>query len=80
MCYHRLPKSLLCGEFGNGCRATGRPKLRYKDAVKKDMKDLDINDADWEDTVANRSKWRAPLTRQVKEGEEKLREAWIDKR
>ena len=77
---HRLPKSILYGELCNGNRATGRPKLRYKDVVKKDMKDLGINIADWEDEAADRPIWRATLTRQLKEGEEKLREAWTEKR
>ena len=77
---HRLPKSILYGELCNGSRATGRPKLRYKDVVKKDMKDLGINIADWEEEAADRPRWRATLTRQLKEGEEKLREAWTEKR
>ena len=34
---HRLPKSLLYDEFGTRSRSTGRPKLRYKDVVKKDL-------------------------------------------
>ena len=55
---HRIPKSLLYGELGIGSRATGRPKLRYKDVVKKDMKDPDINVADWEGTAADHPRWR----------------------
>ena len=31
-------------------------------------------------TAADRPRWRTTLTRQSREGEEKLREAWTDKR
>ena len=54
--------------------------LNRFDVVKKDMKDLDIDVAEWEGTAADRPRWRVTLTRQLKKGEEKLREAWIDKR
>ena len=41
--------------------------------LSKKTKDFGINIADWEDTAAVRQKWRAALTKQLKEGEEKLR-------
>ena len=44
------------------------------------MKNLGINVADWENTAADRARWRTTLTRQLREGEEKLRDAWTDKR
>ncbi|GAA6072582.1 NLR family CARD domain-containing protein 3-like [Tachysurus ichikawai] len=34
----RIPKDLLYDELAEGARLTGRPRLRYKDVCKKDMK------------------------------------------
>ncbi|KAI8493861.1 hypothetical protein Bbelb_282080 [Branchiostoma belcheri] len=41
----RIPKDLLYSELANGTIAHGRPHLRYKDAIKRDMKDLDKQNA-----------------------------------
>ena len=34
----RLPKDILYGELATGSRPTGRPTLRYKDVLKRDLK------------------------------------------
>ena len=39
----RLPKDILYGEFYNAPRWTGRPKLRYKDVIKRDMAGFHIS-------------------------------------
>ncbi|KAI8491983.1 hypothetical protein Bbelb_303560 [Branchiostoma belcheri] len=39
--FARLQKRVWDGNVANGTRARGRPHLRYKDAIKRDMKDLD---------------------------------------
>ena len=67
----RIPKAMLYGELCEGNRGTGRPKLRYKDVVKKDMKDLEINTNTWEAIAADRSRWKTTLTQRLKSGEEK---------
>ena len=38
----RIPKDLLYGELATDTRPTGRPKLRYKDVLKRDLKDCDV--------------------------------------
>lgn len=38
-----IPKDLLYGELAEGARLIGRPRLRYKDVCKKDMKTANIN-------------------------------------
>ena len=65
----RIPTDLLYGELASAKRPTGRPQLRYRDVVKRDMKAVDINTESWESLAANRSKWRGTLTNQLKAGE-----------
>ena len=58
----RLPKSILYGELETGNRGRGRPKLRFRDVCKQDMKDLNIDEDKWEGIAADRPVWRAALT------------------
>ena len=76
----RIPKDLLYGELASGKRSTGRPQLRYRDVVKRDMKTVDISTESWESLAANRSKWRGALTTHLKSGEEKLSQAATERR
>jgi len=39
----RLPKHILYGEFYNMPRRTGRPKMRYKGVIKRDMTGFHIS-------------------------------------
>ena len=36
----RIPKDILYGELASGKRSVGRPRLRYKDVCKRDLKAL----------------------------------------
>ena len=47
---NRLPKQLFYGELTGGKRGTGRPKLRYKDSLKANLKDSKID-------VATNKQW-----------------------
>ena len=76
----RIPKDILYGQLASGKRRTGRPQLRYSDACKRDMKALDINVRDWEDLAADRPKWRATLTTNLKLGEMRMSAAAEEKR
>jgi hypothetical protein len=60
----RLPKQLFYGELVNGKRPQQKPRKRFKDCVKMNLKDLGINVVDWEKTAQNRAGWR----HSVKEG------------
>ena len=75
----RIPKDILYGELAVGKRSCGRPKLRYKDVCKRDMKALEIDPENWEDIAADRSSWRCLLHKQLKEGEEKITNEAIEK-
>ena len=76
----RIPKALLYGELSRGGRGTGRPKLRFKDVLKRDMKDLNIDTNSWESIAADRPQWKATLTKQLQSGEETRHQAAAEKR
>ena len=54
----RLPKQLFYGELQHGKRPRHKPKKRFKDVVKVNLKTLGINVEDWERMATNRSVWR----------------------
>ena len=76
----RIPKRVLYGQLASGNRTTGRPKLRFRDVVKRDMKAVDIGLTTWESLAADRSSWRRSLIEHLKVGEEKLSRAAMVKR
>ena len=71
----RIPKDLLYGELAAGSRRTGRPQLRYRERVKREVKAVGIDTGTWEKLAANRSQCRGAVTKQLKTGEEKLTQA-----
>lgn len=76
----RLPKDILYGELATGARSVGRPKLRYKDVCKRDMKSTDIKHDSWEALAANRAGWKTAVEDGIRTSEEKRQEAWNTKR
>ena len=71
----RIPTYILYGELASGKRSVGRPQLRYyyyNDVCKRDLNTLDIDTNSWEDTSADRSRWRSTLQRQLKAGEVRI--------
>ena len=66
-----IPKDLLYGELSLGNRPAGRPKLRYKDVCKSDLKDLGIEVNTWESVASDRCAWRL----QVKDGLSRFEES-----
>ncbi|KAI8516527.1 hypothetical protein Bbelb_051080 [Branchiostoma belcheri] len=69
----RIPKDLLYSELAKGTRARGRPHLRFKDVVKRDMKDMDIDINTWETLTTSRTPWRQTVKKGLQRGEEKQR-------
>ena len=45
----RIPKQLFYGELVNGKRPRHKPKKRYKDCLKCNFKELDIDYSNWEE-------------------------------
>ncbi|XP_059849029.1 uncharacterized protein LOC132406918 isoform X1 [Hypanus sabinus] len=54
----RMPRQLFYGELEQGNRARGRPRKRYKDNLKLNLKWAKLQPRDLEHTAADRSKWR----------------------
>lgn len=55
----RLPRQLLYSQLCKGKRSRGRPRLRYKDAVKRNLKVRDIELSAWQQLADNRATWRS---------------------
>ena len=67
----RIPKQLLFGELSQGTIARGRPKKRYKDCAKEDLKICDFGEQ-WYEETADRSTWRGRLRHGKELSETKL--------
>jgi len=57
----RLPKQLLYSQLCEGKRNNGRPKLRFKDVAKRNMKWREIDLNSWQRTADNRAAWRSAI-------------------
>ena len=62
----RIPKDLLYGEIAEAKRPVGRPKLRFKDVCKRDLKAMGMPADSWEAMAANRVVWRSIIHEGVK--------------
>lgn len=58
---HRIPRLLLHGVLEEGTRSIGRPRLRYKDVLKRDLKDFNMEAESWTTLSRDRGGWRASL-------------------
>ena len=59
----RIPKDLLYGEIDEAKYPVGRPKLRFKDVCKRDLKALDMPADSVEAMAENRVVWRSTIMR-----------------
>ena len=66
----RLPKDILYGELATESRPTGRPALRYKDVLKRDLKAGGIASASFEALAADRSGWGYTTESAIKTAEQ----------
>jgi len=60
---HRIPHMLLHGVLAQGTRHIGRPRLRFKDVLKRDLRDFDIRPESWTTLSQDRVTWRSNLHR-----------------
>ena len=73
----------MYGELAEGSRPVGRPRLRYKDIRKRDMKLSGIDVNKWESYADDRAKWRTTVRDDesgVMRAEERRRAEQEDKR
>ena len=57
----RLPKQILYSQLPVGLRRRGRPCLRYKDTIKRNLKCREINTKSWTSLTTERVAWRAAV-------------------
>ena len=57
----RLPKQVLYSQLSSGHRNRGRPRLRFKDTIKRNLKMRDIKIDSWTSLSQQRDKWRATV-------------------
>ena len=70
----RLPKAVFCGELVRGARNRGRPKLRFKDSLKRHLKACAIEIDSWEEKASDRSQWKAAVRGSVSLVDDRLAE------
>ena len=54
----RIPKQLFYGELQKGKQKASKPRQRYKDILKANLKKCKIPVESWEELAADRPKWR----------------------
>ena len=58
---YRIPCLVLHGVLANDIRCNGRPCLRFKDVIKRDLKDFNIHHSGSLNLSLNRPNWRQAL-------------------
>ena len=58
---HRITRFLLHGVLEERTRPTGRPRLRFKNVVKRDLKDISVEPVAWTSLSKYRASWRSRL-------------------
>ena len=76
----RLAKQLFYCEISEGKRGIGRPKLCYKDKLKENVKNADLNTENWEELVLKRASWRTTINKNIKKFEKANQQTREDKR
>ena len=67
-------------KLASGSQDVGRPRLRYEDVCKRDMKACNIDSESWEVTAENRTRWKQHVSHAIKRGESSMYDAAKDKR
>ena len=62
----RLPKQLFYGELASGARPQHKPKKRFRDEVKVNLKHMNIPVDSWEEACVDRDEWRQSVFQGVK--------------
>jgi len=78
----RLPKILMCGAILEGKRKLGKPMLRWKDVIKRDLNILGHDTKSWWPAAAPEMKtsWRSSIFKKVSQWEVERKEQQESKR
>ena len=76
----RIPKDTLYGELATGTRPTGRPALRLKDVLKRDLKAGGLDPSELEVAASDRTGWQATTRNLAKEAEKRRDIRWGERR
>ena len=76
----RIPKDIMFGELKEGKRKRGRPKLRYKDVIKRDLGRIDVEHTKWEALATDRKVWKSRCKKGVQLAEQNRISQLIQKR
>ena len=68
----RIHKDLFYEELVQGKRPVGRPKLRFKGVVKRDIQAISLSVDSLESLASDRSMWKTSCTEALREGEKLL--------
>lgn len=61
----QIPRQILFSELSEGKRNIGRPKLRFKDVMKRNLKRIGIPTNSWQSLAQDRVEWRRSIHRSV---------------
>ncbi|CAI9739017.1 Hypothetical predicted protein [Octopus vulgaris] len=76
----RLPKQLFYGEWQRGKRRRHKPKKRFRDAVKSNLKALNVKVEGWEQMRQDRTVWKQMIYNKCKAFEARRIEQSVLKR
>jgi hypothetical protein len=62
----RLPRQLMYSQLKKGNRNQGRPRLRFKDVAKRNMKARQIDTRRWKPLAQDREEWRRSISARPK--------------
>ena len=57
----RMPKAVFFSELQKGKRDRGAPRKRYKDQLKRQLAQAEINHQSWQQEASGRDSWRASI-------------------
>ncbi len=66
----RLPGQVFYGQLKNAKRKTSSQKHRYKDMLRHQLKNVDINQYNWESLASDRLVWRKKVSSCMKKCED----------
>jgi len=58
---NRLPKQVLYSEPPDAPRPIGRPKLRFRNVLKRDLNTFSITSISWEKLASNKREWKSAI-------------------